>query len=244
MCRMLAIAPKKGSYVNADLLRGFRELASCGMVKPGVKPGHGDGWGMVTWNGEVPTYLGREPADAWTDPNYEEACHRIAQSRISSPLLVHLRKASVGSKTIENTHPFVIDQWAFAHNGTIRKMNLKGKTDSQWFFESLMHEKELSGGDLFLALKKRIGAVQEAYQYSSLTFLLSNGLDLFAYRDCSGHKEYYTMYFTETSDAIVICQERFFRSNWQEVQNGQLLKVSDDTAEISDFAPRGRMLRN
>ena len=235
---MLAVIPKKGSFVDADLVRSFRKLASCGLVKPGRKPGHSDGWGIVAWNEGRPFYLAREPSDAWTDPKYEQACNVIEESMISSPLIVHLRKASVGSKTVENTHPFVIDDWAFAHNGTIRKQNLRGKTDSQWFFESLMQEKKLSSGDFMSVLRKQIDSVRQVFRYSSLTFLLSNGQDFFAYRDSSGDETYYSMFFTETRNSIVLCQERFFDSNWNALRNGGLLKVTNGRIEMSDFTPR------
>lgn len=235
---MLAVMPKKGSFVDADLVRSFRKLASCGLVKPGRKPGHSDGWGIVAWKEGSPFYLAREPSDAWTDPKYERTCNVIEESKISSPLIVHLRKASIGSKTVENTHPFVIDDWAFAHNGTIRKQNLRVKTDSQWFFESLMKERKLSNGDLMMALRKQIDSVRKAFRYSSLTFLLSNGEDFFAYRDCSDDENYYSMFFTETRNSIILCQERFFDSNWSELGNGGLLKVGNGGLEMSDFTPR------
>lgn len=240
---MLAIVPENGSFVDADLVRSFRKLASCGIVKPGSKLGHPDGWGVVAWKEGRPVYLAREPSDAWTDPKYEQVCDLIEQTKVSSPVIVHLRKASVGQKTVENTHPFVIDEWAFAHNGTIRKQNLRGKTDSQWFFESMMQEKELSKRDISQAMRRQVESVREVYEYSSLTFLLSNGQDLFAFRDFSGHGEYYTMFFTRTKDSIVICQERFFDSKWSELENGQLLKVRNNSVQVSDF-PRIEELKH
>jgi predicted glutamine amidotransferase len=238
MCRMLAVIPKKGFHVNSDIVRTFRELASSGLVKPGSKPGHGDGWGIIAWNEGVPTYFGRYPKNAWTDPNYEKACSQIEKSEVSSPLIVHFRKASVGSKTVSNTHPFVIGEWAFAHNGTIRKLNLKGKTDSEWFFELLMQENCQPKGDLLQSMKIRIHEVQDKFPYSSLTFLLSNGVELFAYRDCADNEKYYTMFFTETPESIVIAQEKFFDSDWKVLENGQLLHVADDEMKLSDLALR------
>ncbi|MGI0079436.1 MAG: class II glutamine amidotransferase [Nitrososphaerales archaeon] len=244
LCRMLAIIPKRGSCVDADLVRSFRKLACFGMVKPPNRPGHSDGWGVVAWREGRPFYLAREPSDASTDPKYEQVCNLIQESRITSPMIVHFRKASVGQKTVENTHPFLIGEWAFAHNGTIRKLNIRGKTDSEWFFESLMHEKELSGGDLELAMRKQIDSVRAVYQYSSLTFLLSNGREFFAYRDFSNDGDYYTMFFTRTRDSLVLCQERYFDSDWTELGNRQLLKLKNDSAKVSNFSPWAEELKH
>lgn len=225
MCRMLAIIPRNGSRVNPELVTAFRKLATCGMVTPGSKPGHSDGWGIVTWINAVPTYLGREPKDAMKDEKYELACKRIAELEQSSPLVVHLRKASVGLKVVSNTHPFVNSDWAFAHNGTIRKLNVKKSTDSEWFFECLMREYKRFKGDMVRAIQEQVIAVHAAYPYTSMTFILSNGKETYVYRDCSKNPSYYGMYFAEVNNLLVVCQERFFESSWQEVPNGQLLQI-------------------
>ena len=48
--------------------------------------------------------------------------------------IAHFRIRSVGDKTAENTHPFVMNRVTFAHNGTITSLQpLEGKTDSETF---------------------------------------------------------------------------------------------------------------
>jgi predicted glutamine amidotransferase len=230
MCRMLAIMPRSGHKLDSEIVRSFQNLASCGLVPRGVKAGHSDGWGMVSWIDEKPRYLGREPTDALKDKKYDLACREIDNLGITSPILVHLRKASVGLKIRENTHPFVIREWAFAHNGTIRKLNLKVTTDSQWFFESLMRGYERNNHDMFRAIRDQINAVHGIYPYTSITFILSDGKQLYAYRDCTKNFEYYGMYFTSTRDSFVLCQEKFFASNWKELGNGELVKVDSDAS--------------
>ena len=126
---------------------------------------------------------------------------------------------------MENTHPFLRDKWAFAHNGTIRKLNLKDRTDSEWFFNCVMEELKPCNGDPVSAIARQVEAVREVYRYSSMTFLLSDGLTLYAYRDCADSPDYYTMYYTRTNDAFVVCQERIFESQWKELGNGQLLAI-------------------
>lgn len=206
-------------------MRSFRELASCGLICEGSEPGHGDGWGIVTWEGGKPVYLGREPRDAFTDPAFEAACGKGDSMKLSSPIIAHLRKASIGLKVRENTHPFVVGDWAFAHNGTIRRLKLRYTTDSQWFFESIISDYEENGKDLVSAITKNVKLVREVYPYSSMTFLMSNGKRFYAFRDAAENAEYYGMYFALTDMGIVLCQEKFCKESWQELENGSLLTV-------------------
>jgi predicted glutamine amidotransferase len=214
----------------------FRKLAAYGMIPPKSKPGHSDGWGIVTWINEAPMYLGREPTDALKDKKYALACEKLKQLNTSSPVLVHLRKASVGLKVQENTHPFLIREWAFAHNGTIRKLGLRSTTDSQWFFEALMEEYEKTSS-MSLAIRQRVRTVHETFPYTSMTFILSNGKELYAYRDCTKNYDYYGMYYAKLANAIVICQEKFFDADWNALGNGELLHIdSGKDSSVSQVA--------
>ena len=227
MCRMLGIVPEQHAVVDFEIVRSFRNLASCGRVISGSAPGHVDGWGIVAWQNGLPFYFGRQPTDAFTDPKFDEACDSGSSARVSSPLIAHLRKSSSGQKTEENTHPFVFSEWAFAHNGTIRGLNLKADTDSEWFFRSLMDEFGKSK-DILKAISRQIRSVKDIYRPTSMTFLLSNGRQLFAYRDYRRHEDYYTMYYTKSKYSTVVAQEKFFESNWRELPNGGMLVVERD----------------
>jgi len=228
LCRLLGIVPSSDSKVDFSLVRSFRNLASCGNVCEGSEPGHGDGWGIVTWREGKPVYLGREPNDAFTDGMYEDACLKGETMKGSAPLMVHLRKASVGLKVRENTHPFVHGVWAFAHNGTIRKLNLRYTTDSQWFFESVMSDYAKSGGSILDAITSKVKMIREVFPYSSITFLLSNGREVYAYRDCTANIDYYTLYYTKTRGGVIISQEKFFEALWEPLDNGSMLVVNRD----------------
>ena len=223
---MLGIMPESGTAIDFDIVRSFRKLASCGMVSRGSSPGHIDGWGIVAWKNDLPVYLGREPTNAFVDSKFDEACATGEASRFSSPLIAHLRKASVGLKIRENTHPFVNAEWAFAHNGTIRKLNLRYTTDSLWFFEGLMREHERNGGDFVKSVRKSSRDVHRIFPYTSLTFLASDGRNMYAYRDSSKNPEYYATYYTRIPGAVIIAQEKFFDAEWVEVRNHALLSVN------------------
>jgi predicted glutamine amidotransferase len=220
--------PEANSAIDFHIVRSFRKLASSGMVSPGSRPGHADGWGIVGWKNGLPTYLGREPTNAFEDPKFEEACITGFSSELNSPLIAHLRKASVGLKVKENTHPFVNGEWAFAHNGTIRKLNLRYTTDSLWFFQGLLNEYEHHGGDFTSSIQRSAESVHQIFPYTSLTFLISNGRTLYAYRDSSRNAEYYAIYYTRMTHSMVVAQEKFFDADWRELPNHSLLSIDSD----------------
>jgi hypothetical protein len=91
---------------------------------------------------------------------------------------------------------------------------------------------------MIAAISKSVEAVQEIYPYVSLTFLLSNGRELYGYRDCTVNAGYYTLYYTRTPSAFVISQEKFFDGSWDPIENGYLLVVSRDLSpEIRPLIP-------
>jgi len=238
LCRLFGIIPRPGEPLDFSLVRSFRSLAACGTVCEGSEPGHGDGWGIVVWQNGLPVYLGREPKDASKDPEFEEACDKGESINVSSPLIAHLRKASVGLKIRENTHPFTMDDWAFAHNGTIRRLKLRYTTDSQWFFESIVSDSKKNGGNIVDAISKNVKLIREVHPYSSTTFLMSNGKEYYAYRDAAENVEYYTMYYAITRDAFLLSQEKFFEAPWVPLDNGSLLTLGEDlTYEVMPILP-------
>jgi predicted glutamine amidotransferase len=235
---LLGIVPEEGGMVDFSMVRSFGNLATCGRVCEGAAPGHNDGWGVVAWVSGKPRYLGREPTSASKDSQFEEACKKGESLNVNSHLIAHLRKASVAAKVRENTHPFVLDEWAFAHNGTIRRLNLRYTTDSQWFFESIIKEVKKNGGDVVAAVSKNVRIIHEIYPYSSLTFLMSNGSEFYAFRDAAKNLDYYTMYFVNFAGALVLSQEKFFDAQWQSLDNGSLLiHRADSTTEILHMLP-------
>ena len=75
---------------------------------------HPDGWGLAFYVGGEPQ-IARGVAGAFEDEDFTNLCSFIS----SETVVAHVRKASVGALSLENTHPFAFGPWVMAHNGTV-----------------------------------------------------------------------------------------------------------------------------
>lgn len=228
---MLAIASRRP--LGPDHLGAFRRLAVEGCVPAGSPPGHGDGWGVVVYRAGHPVYLGREPNDASEDPTYGEMLARFGELRPRGIVMAHLRKASIGAATRANTQPFTQGTWGFAHNGTIHGFTrpvgfkLEGDTDSERYFKALLEALD-QGASVREAVEATTGWIRDHNRFTSLTFLLSDGLNLYGYREFAAHGEYYTLSYCRTGEAVILSQEPIVKGAWRPLGNRQLITVSPD----------------
>ncbi len=144
--------------------------------------------------------------------------------------MLHLRKASVGSPRASNSHPFVAQGRAFMNNGTIRGISRvydgkaipSGQTDSERFF--LMLLERLGSRELPTALEEVLPKV-EGLDYTSLTFIMSDGPFLYAYRHFSRNENYYTLYRAMARGSVFISSEAFYPGlKWEPFDNRELVR--------------------
>ena len=83
---------------------------------------------------------------------------------------VHVRRATVGGLTLENTHPFTLGGLSFGHNGTVIDYPLlgvtdaRGETDSEHLFRYLVAH--FDGRDTIGSLRTMVAAAVEASVFS------------------------------------------------------------------------------
>jgi len=111
---------------------------------------HGHGWGVAEHPNGVP-FVEKQAWAAYHGEHFKKTAARV----YSKNVIAHVRRATVGPPSIENTHPFVHGTWLFAHNGTIpyfdqvrepllaaldplHRTEIKGSTDSEHIFRYLM----------------------------------------------------------------------------------------------------------
>ena len=162
-----------------------------------------EGWGIGWWEDGSPQ-IRKEPVPA----HESEMAARLADNPpLSNTFIVHVRAATVGEISVENTHPFagraLGRDWVFAHNGTVQErdrldtggLRQEGETDSEQAFHHLLTKLDSLSGDSaddeIAACILGIGRELSEHD-SRVNFLLSDGTTFYAYHD--GHK---TLHFLE-----------------------------------------------
>jgi len=144
---------------------------------------HDSGWGMAVYertDGADPTVV-RVPEAAHADGDFARLT-----SVTGRMFNVHVRRATVGGLTLENTHPFTFGSLSFGHNGTVIDYprlgvtDAEGETDSEHLFRYLVAH--FDSRDTIGSLRRMVAAASEASVFSGLNFLFSDGFRLYAYR--------------------------------------------------------------
>ncbi len=195
MCRLFAYACE-GVTAASDVLGEetylrFRSLARL----------HRDGWGMA-WlssteveSGTSSPRAARSLVGALDDPDFDE----LARSPLGTAGMVHLRWATAGlDVTAANTHPFLADGWAFAHQGSIPQPELieellspqwsgklGGKTDSERYFLYLL-QCAAEAGDVVAGARRAVGDIVRRCGPTSLNALLLSGSRLVVVHGTAG----------------------------------------------------------
>jgi len=179
MCRILGCVAAEPISIEHELLRGDNPL----IVQ---SEDHDSGWGMAVYQQadcEQPELV-RFPEAAYSNGEFQSATSM--RGRIFN---AHLRRATLGGLTLVNTHPFVMGEYSFSHNGTvIRYPSLiepgcsppQGETDSEHLFSWLMCH--FDSTDPRGSLRKLVKTCIERSAFSGLNFLFSDGQRLYAYK--------------------------------------------------------------
>jgi predicted glutamine amidotransferase len=237
MCRLFGLAadqPHDIRYWMSESAHPFVELSSY----------HCHGWG-IGWYESGEAQLVKEPVPARESALFQATFPQVQ----SQTIIAHLRKASQGAHTLENTHPFTYDNWLFGHNGLVdcqflngmlpaeSRSALRGETDSEVYFHWLLHNIRLEGAE---GIRSALRAVRRR-SFTAINFVLSDGVSLYAYCEQSleakpSHPEYYQLYWTERSrrpdqralegTSVVVCSERLDDALWEKIPFGSLLTVS------------------
>jgi predicted glutamine amidotransferase len=190
MCRLLAYASVNDRAV-ADLLgaEGTESLKELSLL-------HGDGWG-IAWSAPATTTGDGAPDGAlgvWRSTKrlaQDEEFDRLASTALGRSGLVHLRWASPGLPVREeNTHPFLAQGWAFAHNGAIPHADRldallepelaksrRGDTDSERYFLHLLGRIAKTGG-VVPGVRSAVGDIRERCGQGSLNAVLLSATTL------------------------------------------------------------------
>lgn len=156
MCRIYGLRANAATAVECCLVRAPNSLlAQSRRDLNGFD--NADGWGIAAYHGAA----GAEPRVTRRPGAAHDGWYfRDAACAVAAPVVVaHVRRATVGAQTLENTHPFVFGPWSMVHNGTVPEFErvrpmmleamspghraaIRGGTDSEHLFHMILSAHE------------------------------------------------------------------------------------------------------
>jgi predicted glutamine amidotransferase len=197
---------------------------------------HDSGWGMAVYERAdgAEARLERFPQAAYADGEFMGATG--LRGRIFN---VHVRRATMGGLTLDNTHPFCLGSNSFCHNGTVLDFNrllepgvprAAGETDSEHVFNFMMCD--FDPGDVVGSLRRTMTAVVERSTLSGLNFLFSDGERLYAYK-----LGIFDLHWLARPGQLLVASEKLTDEPWHSVQQDVLLTL-DPSDPVEPHAER------
>jgi len=149
-----------------------------------------DGVGLGTFDGNGSPSVYRKPVAANRSQTFIADAHEVS----SRTFLAHIRHATAGEPTIENTHPFEQHGRLFAHNGVLGDLPalrerlgahaelVKGSTDSELYFTLMTKRIEEHDGDVIAGITHAAREIAAEISLYSLNMLLTTATDIWALR--------------------------------------------------------------
>src|SRR5215213_3667885 len=220
MCRVFGCVAAEPVSIRHELLDAQNPL-----IRQSEE--HDSGWGMAVYeraDGAEPRLV-RFPEAAHSDDDF------LAATELSGRIFnVHVRRATMGALSLENTHPFCLGSYTLGHNGTIVRYprllgpdmrRPEGDTDSEHLFNLLTHD--FDAGDPVASLRHTLTRAVDCSPFSGLNILFSDGERLFAYR--LGLFELH--WLARPGQLLVASEEVTDEPGWHSVQQDDLLERAE-----------------
>jgi predicted glutamine amidotransferase len=157
-----------------------------------------DGTGLGWFDQDGTPEVDKQPIAAYED---REFAHR-ARTVTSGTFISHIRFASAGGLTLENTHPFEQQSRLFAHNGVIEEMAaleaelgdalqlVRGETDSERYFALVTREIARAAGDVGSGIGAAARWIADKLPVFAINCVLVTPDGLWALRYPDPHEQY------------------------------------------------------
>ena len=222
MCRVFGCVSADPVTVRHELLEADNPL-----IRQSEE--HDSGWGMAVYERpDSEPRLVRFPHAAHADGDFVAATE--LRGRIFN---VHVRRATMGGLTLENTHPFCLGNYSFGHNGTVLEFtrlrlpgvqDATGDTDSEQLFNLVM--RDFDPAEPSASLRRTLETVLQSSPFSGVNFLFSDGERLFAYR-----LGIFELHWLARPGRLMVASERVTAEAWHTVQQDVLLTLDPNRLE-------------
>ena len=210
-----------------------------------------DGVGLGTWNRDGSPRIYRKPVAATRSQTFIAG----AQDVRSRTFLAHIRHASAGAPSLENTHPFEQHGRLMAHNGIVGDLDeirrrlgphndlVHGTTDSELLFALMTKRIEEHDGDVSAGITAAAREFAAELALYSLNVIVTTATDLWALR----YPESNELWILENSIGGFDAGDGFEkRSDTMRVQSGafSIVTATVIASERMDDSPGWRMMES
>jgi glutamine amidotransferase len=159
-----------------------------------------DGTGLGSFDANGAPRVDKAPIAAYLDQQFAQQ----AKERLSTTFIAHIRFATTGGLSPQNTHPFQQRGRLFAHNGVIgdlprleaelgeHRSLVAGDTDSERFFALITRHIDATGGDIGAGITSAARWAAAHLPIYSINIVLTTPTDLYALR------------YPDTNDLLVL----------------------------------------
>lgn len=149
-----------------------------------------DGTGIGWFDGDGRPRVEKQPDPAYDDPAFTQT----ARTATSRTFVAHVRLATTGAHTVDNTHPFLADGRLMAHNGGFGDLDaidaelgdyrrlVHGDTDSERFLALITKRTDEHDGDVSAGITSAAGWIAANLPMYSLNLVLIEDGELWALR--------------------------------------------------------------
>jgi len=184
MCRLFGLtagrARLKATFWLLDAPNSLQAQSHC----------NPDGAGLGFFGPAGEPVLDKQPEPAFNDREFI----REAKQAESSTFVAHVRWATAGGRTVQNTHPFVMNGRLMAHNGGFGELSqlekelgpyarlVRGDTDSERYFALITKEIDAHGGDVGAGITAAASWIAARLPVSALNTIVGTPGELWALR--------------------------------------------------------------
>jgi glutamine amidotransferase len=154
-----------------------------------------DGAGIGFFNPAGEPVVDKQPEAAFGDPDFTHEAQQVE----STTFVAHVRFATAGARTVQNTHPFSMAGRIMAHNGGFGKLAqldaqlgsyrdlVLGDTDSERYFALITQQTDAHGGDVGAGITAAASWIAAHLPVSSLNTVVAAPGELWALRYPAAH---------------------------------------------------------
>ncbi len=243
MCRILLAL---GNVQLPDLFAAMKQMAldQTTIHERNEKTGlgtwlHQDGWGLATIHNNHFQLTKKS-----TKPIFNDPLTATTNNFKTTFALLHIRAASVGSVSLENTHPFFIktefgEEIVFCHNGTIKekikfdqKYKPKGTTDSEQILYSILTHYQQTH-DFSSAITNAFAQLQQPI---NTNIVLSTTTRSYIFSKPNQFPRYLQMWIGRKKDGLIISSEKIAQMkeySWKKLTKNKVIMVDHKTLKVS-----------